>query len=102
MPPGGPMVPGSVGEVNTTLPLVLGVASTLGCWGIGTLTGIAAVVLALLARRQQNIGDVDGARVRARSAIVVVIAGAAAGVVLDVLLLVTGVVAWPLGRHFGG
>lgn len=96
------MVPGSVGEVNTTLPLVLGVASTLGCWGVGTLTGVVAIVLALLARGQQNIGDVDGARLRARSAVLVAIAGAVATVGLDVLLFVTGVVAWPLGRTFAG
>jgi hypothetical protein len=82
-PLGGPMVPGSGTEVDTTLPLVLSIASTVLC--CDPILGLPAIVLAIQARNAANMGAVDVARKRARTALVLAIASSAAGLILELI-----------------
>jgi len=82
-PLGGPMVPGSGSDVDTTLPLVLSIASTLLC--CDPILGLPAIVLAIQARNAANMGAVDLARKRARTALILAIASGGAGLVLELV-----------------
>ena len=75
------MVPGSGSEVDTTLPLVLSIASTLLC--CDPLLGLPAIILAIQARNAANMGAVDLARKRARTALLLAIASIGAGFALE-------------------
>ncbi len=95
VPPGGPMVPGSVQRLRLRLPLGLAIASMGLFWGIGTLTGIAGLVLCALASRRMNMGDVEGAHARSRAATLVQVAGMVATLALFAVLYFTGVLRSP-------
>jgi hypothetical protein len=82
-PLGGPMVPGSGSDVDTTLPLILSIASTLLC--CDPILGLPAIVLAIQARNAANMGAVDLARKRARTALVLAIASSGAGLILELI-----------------
>jgi Interferon-induced transmembrane protein len=84
MPPlGGPMTPGSGSDVDTTLPLVLSIVSTLLC--CDPVLGVPAIVLAIQARNAANRGDIDLARKRARVAVILALVAIGAGFLLEVI-----------------
>jgi hypothetical protein len=76
------MVPGSESEVDTTLPLVLSIASTLLC--CDPVLGLPAIVLAIQARNAANMGAIDLARKRARAALILAFVAMGAGLLLEV------------------
>ena len=80
-PLGGPMTPGSGDDVNTTLPLVLSIASTVLC--CDPLLGLPAIVLAIQARSAQNEGAIGLARKRARVALVLSIVSMVLGALFE-------------------
>jgi hypothetical protein len=80
-PLGGPMTPGSGRDVNTTLPLVLAIASTVLC--CDPVLGLPAIVLAIQARTARDEGAIDLARRRARTALLVSIASIALGALFE-------------------
>jgi hypothetical protein len=80
------MTPGTEGDVNTTLPLLLSFACTLVF--CNPLVGLPAIVLAIQARSARNMGSLDLARKRARAALVLSIAGMGLGLLLEVVELV--------------
>jgi hypothetical protein len=80
-PLGGPMVPGSGSDVDTTFPLVLSIASTLLC--CDPILGLPAIVLAIQARNAANMGALDLARKRARTALILAFVSIGAGLVLE-------------------
>jgi hypothetical protein len=75
------MTPGSGGDVDTTLPLLLAIASTVLC--CDPVLGLPAIVFAIQARNAANMGSIDLARRRARTAFVVSLASAGAGLLLE-------------------
>ena len=77
------MTPGSGNEVDTTLPLVLSIASTLLC--CNPVLGLPAIVLAILARNAADVGAIDVARKRARLARRLAIASMILGLLFEVL-----------------
>src|SRR5215467_1584216 len=81
-PPGwsGPPPPGAgplSADVNTNLPLVLSIASVF-CCTTSTIGGLVGLVLSLQARNLRGQGDLDGARAKAKLALVIAIVGFAA------------------------
>jgi hypothetical protein len=80
-PLGGPMTPGSGNDVQTTLPLVLSIASTLLC--CNPVLGLPAIVLAILARNAADVGAIDLARRRARWALILALVSIALGLALE-------------------
>ena len=93
-PLGGPMTPGSGNDVDTTLPLILSIASTLLC--CDPLLGLPAIVFAILARNAADTGAIDLARKRARLARALAIASMGVGLVFELvegIRLVAGGVA---------
>jgi cytochrome c biogenesis protein CcdA len=65
------MMPGPGGDVNTTLPLVLGILS-LFC---NCLFGIPALILAILSMNAKKAGNLEDARSKAKISIILAIVG---------------------------
>jgi Interferon-induced transmembrane protein len=60
---GGFGPPGGQQDVNTTLPLVLGIVSIFCCWP----AAIGSIILAVQASNALQIGDIEGARQKAKT-----------------------------------
>jgi len=65
------MMPGAGGDVNTTLPLILSIVQLLFCCGLGSICGIIALVFSIQAGNAKKTGDLETARAKAKSAIIV-------------------------------
>lgn len=89
---GGPMMPGAGGDVNTTLPIILGVISCL-CCGISFILGVVGIVLAVQAGNAKNMGDIEGARSKAKTATILGAVGIGLGLLLDVVWGIINVAA---------
>ena len=75
-PPGGPMMPGAGGDVNTTLPLILNLAGLVLCGcasGIGWILTIVGIVFAIQAGNAKNAGDIETARGKAKTSMILAI-----------------------------
>jgi hypothetical protein len=85
--PGGmPMGPGGGGDVNTTLPLVLGILSTLCCGAfIGFGLGIAAIVLSVQAGNAKKAGDIVTAQAKAKTATILAAVGLGIGLIVNII-----------------
>jgi hypothetical protein len=77
------MTPGSGSDVDTTLPLILSIASTVLC--CDPVLGLPAIVLAIQARNARNVGAIDLARKRARAALVLSIVSMGVGLCFELL-----------------
>jgi hypothetical protein len=86
------MMPGAGGDVNTTLPIILGVISCL-CCGISFILGVVAIVLAVQAGNAKNMGDIEGARGKAKTATILGGVGIGLGLLLDVVWGIINVAA---------
>ncbi len=73
------MMPGAGGDVNTTLPLVLSIVELVLCCNV--LFGVLGLVFAIQAGNAKKSGDIETARSKAKTAMIIVIVGA----VLEVL-----------------
>jgi uncharacterized membrane protein len=82
-------------DANMALPLILSVASVF-CCTTSTLAGIVGIVLSIQAKNARDQGDLEGARAKARLALVIVIVGFTVSVLVDVLWLV---VKWARAAH---
>jgi len=82
------MMPGAGGDVNTTLPIILGVLSCLCCgsFGISLILGIVAIVLAVQAGNAKNMGDIEGARGKAKTATILASIGMGIGLLSGVIV----------------
>jgi hypothetical protein len=78
------MMPGAGGDVNTTLPLVLSIVS-LFCCGLGTILGIIGIVLSVQAGNAKNMGDIEGARGKAKTATILAAIGIGIGLVGNIV-----------------
>ncbi len=78
------MMPGAGGDVNTTLPLVLSVISVF-CCGFGTILGIIGIVLSVQAGSAKNMGDIEGARGKAKMATILAAIGIGIGLLGNVV-----------------
>ena len=87
MGPGGmPMGPGGGGDVNTTLPLVLGILSTLCCGAfVGFGLGIAAIVLSVQAGNAKKAGDIVTAQAKAKTATILGAVGIGISLILNII-----------------
>ncbi|MBX3259971.1 MAG: CD225/dispanin family protein [Labilithrix sp.] len=86
-PPGGPMMPGAGGDVNTTLPLVLSIVQLVVCCNL--IFGGIGLLFAIQAGTAKKAGDLQTARAKAKTAMIVIIVGAVLetiGVTINVLL----------------
>jgi hypothetical protein len=85
--PGGPMMPGAGGDVNTTLPLILSICQLVLCCNL--VFGGIGLVFAIQAGNAKKTGDIEGARAKAKTAMIVIIVGAVLetiGVGLNILV----------------
>lgn len=87
-PPGGPMMPGAGGDVNTTLPLVLNIVAMIFCCGLGTIVGIIGLVFAVQAGGAKNTGDLETARGKAKTSLILAIVAFGLGLLGGVISLV--------------
>jgi hypothetical protein len=92
------MMPGSGGDVNTTLPLVLSIVSLL--LGINPI-GIVALVFAILAMNARTAGNMEEARSKAKASIILacVAIGIFVLVIVGWLLLVFGLFGAAILSH---
>jgi hypothetical protein len=72
--PSGPLMPGAGGDVNTTLPLVLSIVELVLCCNL--LFGAAGLVVAIQAGNAKKVGDLELARKKAKTAMIILIVGA--------------------------
>ena len=75
-PPGGPMMPGQGGDVNTTLPLVMGIVTVFCCWP----AAIPSIIFAVQAKSLRDQGQMEQARSKAKTAML--ISGIAGGLAI--------------------
>ncbi len=89
-PPGGPMMPGAGGDVNTTLPLILNIVAAVFCsyTCISMVIAIVGIVFAIQAGNAKNTGDLATAQAKAKSSMMMAIISFALGVVLSILVSV--------------
>jgi hypothetical protein len=66
-PPGGPMMPGQGGDVNTTLPLVMGIVTVFCCWP----AAIPSIIFAVQAKSLRDQGQMEQARSKAKTAMLI-------------------------------
>ena len=86
-PPGGPMMPGAGGDVNTTLPLILSIVQLVLCCNL--IFGGIGLLFAIQAGTAKKAGDLQTARAKAKTAMIVIIIGAVLetiGVTINILL----------------
>ena len=76
-------MPGSGGDTNTVLPLVLNVVATLFCCGsgLGPVLGIVGIVFALQAGNAKKLGDLDTARSKAKVSLILASASFVVGAI---------------------
>lgn len=80
------MMPGAGGDVNTTLPIILSVLSCLCCgWGLSLILGIVGIVLSVQAGNAKNMGDIEGARGKAKTATILASIGIGIGLLGGVI-----------------
>jgi hypothetical protein len=78
--PGAPMQPGAPGsDINTTMPLIIGIVSTL-CCGLSLFCGIIAIIFSFQAKTLLQQGQVDQARAKVGTAKLVGFIGLGLGV----------------------
>ncbi len=82
------MMPGTGGDLNTTLPMVLNIVGFLLC-GYGCLSAIPFIigfVFTMQANTMRNQGDMAGAMAKRKSAMLMAYIGFGLGFVLSVIL----------------
>lgn len=94
-PPGGPRMPGAGGDVNTTLPLVLNIVGLLLCSGtcVGAILCIVGIVFAIQGANLKGSGDLETARKKAKTSMLMFIISAALGALAYVIIGVLQVAA---------
>jgi len=93
-PPGGPMMPGAGGDVNTTLPLILNIVAAVLC-GAGCLTfifSIIGIVFAVQGGNAKNAGDLVTAKAKAKTSTLMFIITAVLGVIGTIIAIVLRVI----------
>jgi hypothetical protein len=75
------MMPAGGGDVNTTLPLVLGIISMVLCGNF--LLGIPAIIFAVIAMNSRSVGNLEDARQKAKIATIL----ASIGMAMTVLVI---------------
>ena len=68
------MMPGAGGDVNTTLPLILSIVQLVLCCNL--VFGGIGLVFAIQAGNMKKTGDIEGARAKAKTAMLIIIIGA--------------------------
>ena len=58
------MIPGAGGEINTTLPLILGIVSVFCCWP----AAIFIIIFAVQAKKAKEMGDMATAASKVKTA----------------------------------
>lgn len=76
------MMPGAGGDVNTTLPMVLNIVGFFTCgWGcISAILFIVGFVFSIQAGNMKKTGDIEGARAKSKTAMMMAIIGFVLGV----------------------
>ena len=80
------MMPGAGGDVNTTLPLVLNIISAVICMGscLGLILGVVGVIFAVQAGSAKGAGDLETARAKAKTAMILFIVNAVLNVLFGI------------------
>jgi hypothetical protein len=78
------MMPGAGGDVNTTLPLILSILS-LFCCGISSILAIVGIVFAVQAGNAKKAGDLETARSKAKTSLILAIVGIVLGVIFNII-----------------
>ncbi len=79
------MMPGAGGDVNTTLPLIMSIVATIFCCGLGTILGIIGIVFSIQAGNAKKAGDLETARGKAKTAMILSIVAYVLGILGGVL-----------------
>jgi hypothetical protein len=82
------MMPGAGGDVNTTLPLVLNIVGLLLCSGtcVGAVLCVIGIVFAIQGGNLKSTGDLETARKKAKTSMLMFIVSAALGVLAYVII----------------
>lgn len=93
-PPGGPMMPGAGGDVNTTLPLILNIAGAVLCGGtcVGFILAILGIVFAVQAGNAKNAGDIETAKSKAKTSMIMAIVTGVLGLLAGIFYFVLGII----------
>jgi drug/metabolite transporter (DMT)-like permease len=90
------MMPGAGGDVNTTLPLIINIAALVLCGcstGLGAVLSIVGIVFAVQAGNAKNAGDIETARGKAKTSMILGIVNAVLGLIVGVLYTILQVMA---------
>ena len=71
-------------DINTTLPLILSIISLACCWGaagISFILGVIGLVFAIQAGNAKKTGDMETARNKAKTSLMLAVIGMVLGVV---------------------
>ncbi len=74
------MGPGMGDDINTTLPMILSIVAMIFCCGISFFLGVGGLVLSIQAGNSKKTGDMESARSKAKTALILAIAALAIGV----------------------
>ena len=82
------MMPGAGGDVNTTLPLILNIVGLLLCSGtcVGAILCIVGIVFAVQGGQAKGTGDIETARAKTKTSMMMFIISAALGAVAYVII----------------
>jgi fatty acid desaturase len=67
-------------DINTTLPMILSIVAMIFCCGISFFLGVGGLVLSIQAGNSKKTGDMESARSKAKTALILAIAALAIGV----------------------
>ena len=82
------MMPGAGGDVNTTLPLILNIVAMIFCCGLGTILGIVGLIFAIQAGNAKKTGDMETARGKAKTSLILAIVAFVLGLVGGIISFV--------------
>lgn len=87
------MMPGAGGDINTTLPLILNIVAVVLCCGISFILGVIGLIFAIQGGNAKKTGDMETARAKAKTSLIMGIAALGVGVLQYIFYFVTSVMA---------
>ena len=88
-------MPGAGGDINTTLPLILNIVAAVLCCGISFILGVIGLIFAIQGGNAKKTGDMETARAKAKTSLILGIAALAIGLIQDVIYVIMSVAAHP-------
>ncbi len=71
-------------DINTTLPMVLSIIAMIFCCGLSLLLGVGGLVLSIQAGNAKKTGDIETARNKAKTALILGAVALGIGLLQDI------------------